>query len=278
MKKIEKSSLFLKEHLSLFQCPICQNPFTKVGQQQLICSHQHSFNLSKKGTVHFLMKPPHNEYDTEMLQSRRKIAQDQLWHPLLKAVLDNISNKEGTLLDVGCGEGSHLHHLFKMGLRGTQIGFDISKDAIQLAAAEYTEAFWCVADLAHSPFAAQKYDTILNILSPSNYMEFDRLMKEGGQLIKAVPGEQYLKEIRELSDQQTKPYSNEDVVNKFYEHFPDGERINVQYEHELDKELIPDLLEMTPLGWRLDKEVKQKAINQPFTKITVDMVLLVGTK
>ena len=67
----------------------------------------------------------------------------------------------------------------KSGVSGTKIGFDISKDAIQLAASHYfDDAFWCVADLAHSPFAGEQFDAILNILSPSHYEEFGRLLKK----------------------------------------------------------------------------------------------------
>ncbi|WP_225743940.1 methyltransferase domain-containing protein [Marinilactibacillus sp. Marseille-P9653] len=274
MKKIEKSAHFLRENSALFQCPVCQDDFLEVNSHQMICIQGHSFNLSKKGTVHFLLKQPHNDYGSEMLKSRRIIAQDGLWHPMLQEVFQTVSKKDGVHLDVGCGEGSHLHHLHEMGLEGLKIGFDISKDAIQLAAALYTEAFWSVADLARSPFASNAYDTIFNILSPSNYSEFDRLLKKGGQVIKVIPSERYLIEVRELTGNDEKPYSNQDVVEKFFDHYPGAEKISIQYKHDLKPSLAPLLVEMTPLGWNAAEQIDLKGLKS----VTVEMEILVGTK
>lgn len=278
MKKIEKSKEFLKSNINLFNCPVCNQHFNAVNGNQLICEKQHSFDISKKGTLHFLLKQPQNEYDTNMLESRRLIAQDGLWHPLLKELFSIVNNPNGVHLDVGCGEGSHLNHLTEQGLAGTQIGFDISKDAIQLAAAGYANAFWCVADLAQSPFAPESYDTLFNILSPSNYGEFDRILKPGGQLIKVVPSENYLIEIRELIGKDDTPYSNKNVLDKFFQHYPDGYRSSVQYEHTLNPEMLGHLINMTPLGWNVDNTVKEKLNSNPIKKITVEMEILVGEK
>ena len=48
-----------------------------------------------------------------------------------------------------------------------------------------------------SSFAPASFDTILNLFSPSNYQEFDRILKPGGQVIKVVPAASYLKELRQ---------------------------------------------------------------------------------
>lgn len=79
-------------------------------------------------------------------------------------------------------------------------------------------AFWCVADLTNLPFAPASFDTILNLFSPSNYQEFDRILKPGGQVIKVVPAASYLKELRQAfypDDSAKQVYSNERVVDKF---------------------------------------------------------------
>src|SRR5699024_10380001 len=138
----------------------------------------------------------------------------------------NIDQKEGVTLDVGCGEGSHLNKLAEMGLNGRKIGFDISKEGIQLAASHYRSAFWCVADLSHPPFAFQQYDTILNIFSPSNYKEFKRLLAEKGQVLKVVPEEHYLIELRQhfyKGQEEKEVYSNKEVVDHFSDQFPEVE-------------------------------------------------------
>lgn len=282
MKKIEKAALFMQENRELFQCPICKDTFDQLEGNSLSCLNGHLFDISKKGTLYFLLKGTKNEYDKEMLSSRFNIATAGLFHPLLDELYKCIIEKEdGHTLDVGCGEGSQLDYLTTLGLKGQKIGFDISKDAIQLAANHFSTAFWCVADLAQSPFASQQYDTILNIFSPSNYKEFDRLLKKGGQVIKVVPEKDYLIELRKLfyrdqSEKQT--YSNEVVIEKFKEHFPSMEMKRVNYSFELTQSLFEDLMKMTPLSWGASPASKEYALAHPLQSVTIDVCVLVGQK
>ncbi|MGB7459784.1 MAG: methyltransferase domain-containing protein [Carnobacterium jeotgali] len=282
MKKIEKAALFMQENRELFQCPICKDTFDQLEGNSLSCLNGHLFDISKKGTLYFLLKGTKNEYDKEMLSSRFNIATAGLFHPLLDELYKCIIEKEdGHTLDVGCGEGSQLDYLTTLGLKGQKIGFDISKDAIQLAANHFSTAFWCVADLAQSPFASQQYDTILNIFSPSNYKEFDRLLKKGGQVIKVVPEKDYLIELRKLfyRDQAEKQtYSNEVVIEKFKEHFPSMEMKRVNYSFELTQSLFEDLMKMTPLSWGASPASKEYALAHPLQSVTIDVCVLVGQK
>lgn len=282
MKKIEKAALFMQENRELFQCPICKDTFDQLEGNSLSCLNGHLFDISKKGTLYFLLKGTKNEYDKEMLSSRFNIATAGLFHPLLDELYKCIIEKEdGHTLDVGCGEGSQLDYLTTLGLKGQKIGFDISKDAIQLAANHFSTAFWCVADLAQSPFASQRYDTILNIFSPSNYKEFDRILKKGGQVIKVVPEKDYLIELRKLfyRDQAEKQtYSNEVVIEKFKEHFPSMEMKRVNYSFELTQSLFEDLMKMTPLSWGASPASKEYALAHPLQSVTIDVCVLVGQK
>lgn len=282
MKKIEKAALFMQENRELFQCPICKDTFDQLEGNSLSCLNGHLFDISKKGTLYFLLKGTKNEYDKEMLSSRFNIATAGLFHPLLDELYKCIIEKEdGHTLDVGCGEGSQLDYLTTLGLKGQKIGFDISKDAIQLAANHFSTAFWCVADLAQSPFASQQYDTILNIFSPSNYKEFDRLLKKGGQVIKVVPEKDYLIELRKLfyRDQAEKQtYSNEVVIEKFKEHFPSMEMKRINYSFELTQSLFEDLMKMTPLSWGASPSSKEYALAHPLQSVTIDVCVLVGQK
>ncbi|MEG0288445.1 MAG: methyltransferase domain-containing protein [Carnobacterium sp.] len=281
MKKIDSAAQFLTEQMDLFQCPVCRQAFQQVENRSLRCESGHLFDLSKKGTLYFLLKGSKNEYDKEMLTARFQIAQAGLFDPLLDSVYQHIQNKEtGHLLDVGCGEGSQLDYLTKLGLKGQKIGFDISKDAIQLAASHFTSAFWCVADLAQSPFATNQYDTILNIFSPSNYQEFERLLKPGGQVLKVVPEKDYLMELRALfyrDQKERQDYSNELVIKKFKEHFSSIETKRVRYQFPLTDDAFKNLMKMTPLSWGASEAAKQYALEHPLSHITVDVCLLIGS-
>ena len=279
LKKIEKAKKFLQENLDLFQCPICQEPFQSIEGNSLVCVEGHNFNVSKKGTVHFLTKGVSNEYNTEMLSSRFRIAQAGLFNHMLDEIMVHIEEKSGTTIDIGSGEGSQLNYLSSLGLEGKQIGFDISKDAIALSGSHFTDAFWCVADLAHSPFASKKTDTLLNIFSPSNYQEFKRMLKPSGTLLKIVPEKDYLVELRNLlyrDREEKQSYSNEMVVAKFQEHFPESQRYTIRYTFPLTLENYQDLIEMTPLSWGASEEAKEYALAHPLKEITIHVCLLVG--
>lgn len=275
LKKRDKAQLFLKDNLELFQCPVCKEGFSGIENYQLVCKEKHQFDLNKKGTLHLMLKSVDSEYTRDMLLSRQRIAQSGFWQPLLDVLYPKLEKVSGPVLDVGCGEGSHAAYLKEKGLTDALIAFDISKEGINLAAASYSEPFFLVADLADSPFASGKYATLLNILSPSNYSEFKRLLKPDGQVIKVVPNPDYLKELRILKEPGKEAYSNEEVVTKFEEHFSSVQKENVRYTHRLSEDLKKDFINMTPLGWHLDKKLNN--ITGELDEITIDLMVLVGT-
>lgn len=275
LKKRDKAQLFLKDHLNLFQCPVCKQSFKSIDNYQLLCENKHQFDLNKKGTLHLMLKSVDSDYTRDMLLSRQRLAQRGFWHPLLDTIYHKDLNVKGALLDIGCGEGSHAAYLKTKGLQEPLIAFDISKDGINLAAASYEDPFFLVADLADSPFASGQYGTLLNILSPSNYSEFKRLLKPDGQVIKVVPNPDYLKELRSLTKNIEKPYSNKDVVKKFEEHFSSVKREQVRYTYKLSDDMKKDFINMTPLGWHLDENMNN--ITKDLNEITIDLMVLTGT-
>lgn len=275
MKKIECSAAYLQENLDLFQCPVCKENFKEVSNQGVVCNNNHRFDLSKKGTLHLLLKGGQNDYDKSMLSSRKALADTGFFHPILDALMMHIP-QDATVLDVGCGEGSHLHYLSEQGLTGKKIGFDISKDAIQLAAAHFFEdAFWCVADLAQSPFAEHQFDAILNIFSPSHYQEFNRVLKPGGRVYKVVPDPDYLIELRQRL-YGDRPYDNDDVVARFKEVYPDCIHEHVRYEVTLTSDTFRWLVEMTPLTWSASPAEVAALLEDPLESITVAVSLLIS--
>ena len=120
-----------------------------------------------------------------------------MYDPLLEVLAKYL--KQAKVLDIGCGEGSFLAQLTQKVTPALTVGFDIAKEGIYQASnhTQFVQAFWCVADLTNLPFADQSFDMLLNIFSPSNYREFDRILAPGGKLLKVIPGEHYLKELRQ---------------------------------------------------------------------------------
>lgn len=282
MKKIEKGKLFLKQNLDIFSCPFCHENINALENNSLICDNQHVINLNKKGTVNFLTHSQKGDYDSkEMWQARRNILQKGLFDKIIEEILKEMPNEKVNLIDVGCGEGTPLVKLTEKRpqFKDAMVGFDISKDSINLATDNQKDIFFCIADLANLPFATNKIDAIIDIFSPSSYKEFNRVLSDKGKVYKIVPNSDYLKELRSLlydKSSEHATYSNQKVVELFFENYPQAQKKEIKYKFKLTDDDFLDLLEMTPLKWGASDEKIADVKQHPLNEITVDVVLLIS--
>ena len=276
LKKIERGTMFIQTQSDLFRCPTCHQ-MMHAQEKALGCLEGHRFDVSKKGTLYFLNHQIKTDYDREMFEHRRKLIVHGMYQPLLDLLQPFCQNQR--ILDVGCGEGSFLQQLNEQAALLPSVGFDISKEGIYLASDYGENVFWCVADLTNLPFQEDRFTTILNIFSPSNYQEFQRVLVDGGQLIKVVPRSGYLKELRSAfypEDEKKQHYSNQAVVEKFQETFRESERQTLTYVFDIPESCQLSLLEMSPLEWGVSMEIKEKLQKKPLKRITIDLDILIG--
>lgn len=276
LKKIERGAMFIQTQSDLFRCPTCHQ-MMHAQEKALVCLEGHRFDVSKKGTLYFLNHQIKTDYDREMFEHRRKLIVHGMYQPLLDLLQPFCQNQR--ILDVGCGEGSFLQQLNEQAALLPSVGFDISKEGIYLASDYGENVFWCVADLTNLPFQEDRFTTILNIFSPSNYQEFQRVLVDGGQLIKVVPRSGYLKELRAAfypEDEKKQHYSNQAVVEKFQETFRESERQTLTYIFDIPESCQLSLLEMSPLEWGVSMEIKEKLQKNPLKRITIDLDILIG--
>nr|WP_106781679.1 methyltransferase domain-containing protein [Lysinibacillus timonensis] len=272
--KREISISFMKENEELFQCPICKSRMTIQSYGGITCPMNHSFDVAKQGHVNFLTKPVNSMYSKELFESRKEVIQSGLYELIHEKIAIAIDKNVKTILDTGCGEGSHLVKIVeKRDTNITSVGIDISKEGILTAAKSTTEMIWCVGDLTRSPFQEKSFDVILNFLSPANYDEFKRLLKRNGMVIKVIPQENYLREIRRqaFAHSEKEQYSNLQTVERFKEYFNNVQIQRVTYTVPLERQLVPKLLEMTPLGWHINEENKID-----MNEITIDLDIMIG--
>ncbi|MCH5584259.1 methyltransferase domain-containing protein [Shimazuella sp. AN120528] len=192
-------------------------------------------------------------------------------------------NERMYILDAGCGEGSSLSSLReKISAPTTNdflgIGMDISREGIDLASQDNTNLIWCIGDIANSPFEANQFHFILNILSPSNYAEFKRILTDDGRVIKVIPEKNYLHELRNLFYEHTDKqiYSNQKSLERFRDHFKLLDVKRIQYRITLNSTLIKPLIQMTPLSWRATDMQLQQLLDANSKTITVDLAILLG--
>lgn len=282
MKKIERAENLVQSHLELFQCPVCHHRYLNLTGNSLVCEKGHTIDFNRHGYLHFLNTQGTTEYDRAMFISRRKLLSAGLFKPIIERVNQLLPATPQTILDVGTGEGTPLAQLALLRKdRDFYVGFDISKPGITLATQLDTKAFFCIADLRQLPFVDQSFDTVLELFSPSDYREFNRVLKEDGLLIKVIPNADYLLELRHLlygNKDQHYHYDNSKVLELFKKHYQDAQVIRVRYQFDLPKELITDMVKMTPMSW--GKNVQHLTDDElaKLHSITVDVSLLVGRK
>ncbi|WP_179394336.1 methyltransferase domain-containing protein [Lacticaseibacillus absianus] len=272
MRKIMQKSAWLKAQGPLVACPVCQAVMT-VSETSLVCVAGHRIDLAKKGTANFLNKPVATEYTTPMLAARRRILEAGFFHPFLTAIAAQLRPSD-RLLDVGCGEGTPTATL-AAGVAAA-VGFDISAPAIQLTGGLDTAAFFCVADLARLPFGDDTFDVLVDLFSPGNYAEFDRVLRPGGRLFKVIPAASYLRELREGlyggTDKAT--YSNAQVRERFLVHYPRTTVREINNDFALTKAQFADLMAMTPLSWQAPAERRAAMLEHPPASMHVGVELL----
>ena len=262
-----------------FACPICQENLTLV-ETSLKCCNRHSFDLAKFGYVNLAPQIKQSaNYDKENFQNRQQILEAGFYQAILEAVSDLLASSETstTVLDIGCGEGFYSRKLQERHPDKTFYAFDISKDSVQIAAKSEPNwaVNWFVGDLARLPIKDASMDILLDIFSPANYGEFRRVLSKNGILIKVIPTENHLKEIRQkVQDQLTKKdYSNQDIKNHFQEHFTILSSQTTSLTKTITAEQLQALLSMTPLLFHVDQS---KIDWNDLTKITIEAEILVG--
>lgn len=290
MNKLTKSALYMSNHVALFKCPICDSSMEIQQLKSMTCANRHTFDFAKQGYLNFMTNPVKTNYDRALFEARRKVIVDSDFFNPLHTEMTKIINKHVTksnlsLVDMGTGEGSHLSHISNQ-LQANYdktvvgVGLDISKEGILEAAKNYENKIWLVADLAKTPLNDRTVDVMLNILSPSNYEEFNRLLKDDGIMIKIVPREGYLKELRQYfhGESNHKDYSNENVITLFKDKFDLVDQVTIHYTSVLEPSSLQSLVKMTPLTWGVEESHLNHFLKSGVQHITVDLDLMIGRK
>lgn len=303
--------LTLAEHIAPLlphmRCPQCGTPLALLENHSLICERRHCYDLSTKGYVN--LAPGHSQsaekYDAELFQSRSRVFACDFYAHVAQALrkalerhLDAVQNSSSSdgevrpapsdnalvtapasssvplIVDVGCGEGYYARALAESTLYPTLVGVDLSRDAILAAARQAPSLNWLVGDLTRLPFADGSIDAIIDVLTPADYREFTRILKPSGLLLKVVPADDYLIEIRRAVADQLRggDFSNSRVIDHLQAHADAVERSVVRRTLPVTPEQAKDFLRMTPMTFGLT-EAQLDGVS--FSEITVAMELLV---
>ena len=247
--------------MSYFICPVCNDKLEK-NDNAYSCSDRHCFDVSKEGYVNLLMSQQsslkrHGD-DKMMVRARRDFLEKGFYSRLQKTLCDTVvkyTHNNGVIADIGCGEGYYTKAV-SFANDFNVFGIDISKEALRYAAKSVKNASFAVASAFSLPFADESCDCVLSVFAPSAYEEFSRVLKKGGVLIKAVPLEEHLWDLKCAIYKE--PYKNKpEIRNDALFRLISAEEL--KYSITLDNsDDIMNLFKMTPYYYKTGREETEK--------------------
>ena len=259
--KIDALAKRLEPYIPLLRCPACGDGLALRGFS-VVCGEGHCYDLSSKGYIN--LAPSHDQraekYDAALFESRSAVFADGFYRPVLDAVAEMLSARFGdrpfALADAGCGEGYYARGLAGRFPAARVIGADISRDAIVAAARLSHAPCWLVADLKRLPVVSGALDAVLDVLTPADYTEFARVLKPDGELIKVIPGADYLCEVRKAVRDELKSegFDNARVLEHLERHARVLERVELRHTYALTDAQSARFLRMTPMTFSIPEE------------------------
>lgn len=188
-------------------CPVCGQTLQRTDKT-LRCAAGHCYDLARKGYVNLLRstqsKSKRHGDDQRMVCARTAFLDLGYYAILRDAVAEaacRCTQGDVDVLDVGCGEGYYtaavLQALARQERRVSVCGVDISRDALVEAHRREPRLQLAVASVSHLPVADASCDLLLNLFAPHDAAEFARVLRPGGALLRAIPLERHLWELKQ---------------------------------------------------------------------------------
>ena len=264
----------------LYICPKCNNKLN-IEQKSYICSNNHVYDISKKNYVNFLLSNDKNSInpgDTkDSLEARHSFLNKGYYEFIFNKVNELVKDYNNiNLLDIGCGEGYYTYNIKKNNQSFNVYGFDISKDAINIAS-RYTKSDvnWFVANSKNIPIESNSIDVVLAMFSFVTPSEINRVLKDDGIIIQVSAGNNHLIEIKNIV------YDNVIIKNKENVKLPFNLINSYEYNTKINinnNEDIVNLFKMTPHYYRVKKDNKTLLDNLNNMDVTLDIIVNVYKK
>jgi len=250
-----------------FRCPVCGETLIK-GEGAFICGKGHAFDIAKQGYVNLLRYSASGKRhgdDKLMIQARRDFLDKGYYDRLSELLSDTVCGFAGeriSIVDVGCGECKYIsdvtEKLKRAGKKYEASGIDISKHAIIYGSKRTADISLAVAGAFSLPFQDKCADLIMSVFAPICAEEFCRVLRPEGKLIRAVPLERHLWELKELIYDE--PYENK-VGEGALSGFDIIDRKTLRYKiHLTTNEDIQNLFKMTPYYYKTGAEDQKKVL------------------
>ncbi|MCQ2417921.1 MAG: methyltransferase domain-containing protein [Oscillospiraceae bacterium] len=265
-------------------CPVCGGIFLRE-EKRFLCSKGHSFDCARSGYVNLLQRQKHRQRgdDAVMAAARRDFLNRGYYQQLLDRIVESVLQyRVSAIADIGCGEGWYscgvLSALQKNGIQASLCGIDISPEILRFAANRAKECgmgsqtAWAVASVNRIPLEDQSCDCILNLFAPCEEKEFARILSDRGVLIRAIPLEKHLWELKTAVYER--PYENRPVVEASGG-FQMVDMKRIDYQITVPREDLQTLFAMTPYSHKTSREDAEKLLsfNQLTTSVSFGLLI-----
>jgi 23S rRNA (guanine745-N1)-methyltransferase len=250
------------------KCPVCGEVLC-TQERTMKCPNGHSFDIAKQGYVNLLMSNKSSAKrhgDDRLMVECRQAFLEKGYYECLRRTLCDLAVKycQGSahILDVGCGEGWYTvavkSALESAGVACSVCGVDISRQALIQASRRDKSMSLAVGSVNALPVCDEKCDLLLNIFAPNDDAEFRRVLRPGGILLRAVPLQRHLFQLKAAV--YDKPYLNPEPVYA-PEGFESLGRVDVTDKIVLQShEDIENLFMMTPYYYKTGRDDQAKLL------------------
>lgn len=268
--------------MDILMCPVCGQPLAG-NDKESFCPKNHRFDRSRLGYLNLLRSQSsggHHGDDRLMLMQRRAFLEKGYYHPMRLAVselLKPLLPEAAVLLDCGCGEGYYsrffYEELHRAGKQIRMICLDISKEAAKLTARCPFPHETVVGSAFELPVLPGVCDLVIDIFAPLAEQEFLRVLKPGGILLRVVPNERHLWQLKEAV--YALPYENPPAERELTG-FTLISSTSVSYAIDMDNTAdILSLFQMTPYYYKTSREDQNKlhALSSLRTELDFEVIL-----
>jgi 23S rRNA (guanine745-N1)-methyltransferase len=258
-------------------CPVRECGLVLAREvRRVVCARGHSFDIARSGYINLLQPQDRRSKqpgDTlAAVAARRRLHDRGVAAPLLRGIAEMANaSPDDVVLDAGCGDGFYLGSLAAETTDG-EAGFDahgvdISIPAIDIAARKYPGCEWIVANADRQiPYADASFSLVLSITARMNAGEFQRVLRDDGRLLVAIPAPEDLIELRGRGRDRA-----ERTIETFAEGFALESRRRVDAAADLDLAGVEDVLHS------IYRPMRSKVVEATRVTFALDLLLFVRT-
>ena len=253
--------------LSLLRCPQCAAELdeTDTGVR---CVAGHCFDRARQGHLTLLGGRGRRFIGDTPVQvaARERVLDSGLFRPLRTAVAETTCAhldedvSAPVVVETGAGTGAYLaaavDRAAGSGRTVRAIGTELSVPAVRRLARAHPQIAALIADTwAPLPFASGSVDVLQVVFAPRNPVEFARVLRPGGALVVAVPGEGHLEPLRSRAGMiEAAPDKTAQLVADLDGPFTLRSQRVVDLTRTVPTEVAADVALMGPSGVHLDRE------------------------